>query len=320
MFFQLTGLALVLLAPLALSCLYILRQRKRRKFPLRYASVELVRASREGRGWRRHIPPILFLTSLVILILGLMQPTIMVREPTDEAIVIVTLDISASMWANDLYPNRMEAAKEAAQLFVDELPEKMRIGVVSFSETSYLNQVPTTNRDKIREAISKLQPRRGTAIGHGLITSLDAVYGGLGGELPLTSNGEFAPAIIVLLTDGENTDGPPPLEVVGQAVEHGVRVYTIGIGSPDSSQGGGGTGALRARLDEETLRELARLTNAKYYNASTEKDLRAVYQNLTTQMITRLQPKDLSFIFVTGAFFFGVLALMFSVIWSNRLP
>lgn len=320
MFFQEPQFGILLLAVLALLLFYIRRQRQRRRFALRYASVELVRASRGGRGWRRHIPPLLFLVCSVILIGGLMQPAIMVVEPSDEAIVIVTLDVSASMWANDLYPNRMEAAKEAAKLFVQELPPKMRVGVVSFSETSYLNQVPTTDREEILAAIEKLQPRSGTAIGNGLMTSLDAVYGGLGGEPPKVERGIYAPAIIVLLTDGENTDGQSPFDVVGQAIEHGIRVYTIGIGSPGSTEVLVGSSALRAKLDEETLRELARLTDAKYYNASTEQDLRAVYQNLTTQLITRLQPLDISFTFITAAFFFGVLALAFSLIWSTRLP
>lgn len=320
MFFQLPQFGWLLVAVLGLLLAYVWLQRRRNKFALRYASVELVRTSVRARGWRRHVPPFFFLASVAAMVAVLMQPTILVREPSDEAIVIVTLDVSASMWATDLYPNRMEAAKEAAQLFVDELPEKMRVGVVSFSETSYLNQVPTTNRQQVREAIKKLQPRSGTAIGNGLMTSLDALYGGMGGELPLTSRGTYAPAIIVLLTDGENTDGPPPLEVVGQAVDRGVRVYTIGIGSPQSTDVRVGTSVLRARLDEDTLRELARLTDAKYYNASTEKDLRAVYQNLTTQLVTRLQPENISFLFLGAAFVLGVCAIMFSVVWSNRLP
>lgn len=320
MFFRLPELSLLFLALLVLLAAYILRQHRRKKFALRYASVELVRATQKGRGWRRHIPPLFFLTSVATLVFGLMQPTVLVREPSDDAVVIVTLDVSASMWATDLYPNRMEAAKDAAQLFVDALPPKMRIGVVSFSETSYLNQVPTTNRDKVKQAIHNLQPRSGTAIGNGLTTSLDALYGGMGGELPLTPRGEYAPAIIVLLTDGENTDGPSPLDVVNQAVERGIRVYTIGIGSPTSTTVQVGSSALRAKLDEDTLKKIANATDAKYYNASTEKDLRAVYQNLTTQFITRLEPQDISFLFITGGFFFGVLALAFSVIWSTRLP
>jgi Ca-activated chloride channel family protein len=320
MFFQLPELGILFLLILLLLVAYMVRQRKRKKFALRYASVELVRDGKRRRGWRRHIPPLLFLATMALLIAALMQPAIMVLEPSDEAIVIVTLDVSASMWANDLFPNRMEAAKEAAQLFVDELPPKMRIGVVSFSETSYLNQVPTTDRERIAQAIDKLNPRAGTAIGNGLMTSLDAVYGALGGEAPRLEKGLYAPAVIVLLTDGENTDGPSPFEVVGQAIDRGIRVYTIGIGSPGATKVNINGAALRAKLDENTLKELARLTDAKYYNASTEKDLRAVYQNLTTQLITRMQPLDISFLFITAAFFFGVLALAFSVVWSNRLP
>lgn len=320
MFFELSQMAILFSLLLLLVIFYIVRQRRRRRFPLRYASADLVRATQPGRGWRRHIPPFLFLLSLAALIVGLMQPRILVREPSDEALVIVTLDVSASMWATDMSPNRMEAAKKAAQLFVEQLPPKMRVGVVSFSETSYLNQVPTTDRAQVTKAIAKLYPRQGTAIGNGLITSLDAVFGGMGGELPIVKHGEFAPAVIILLTDGENTDGPPPLDIVGQAVDRGIRVYTIGVGSPESTALQLGSSTIQARLDENVLREMARLTKANYYNASTEKDLRAVYQNLTTQLVTRIQPYDVSFLFITLGFFLGVLALLFSVVWSNRLP
>ncbi len=319
MFFQLPQLGSLLVLLAALAIFYVARQRRRRRFALRYASAELLRDQPRARAWRRHIPAALFLFTLALLIGGLMKPAVMVREPTDEALVIVTMDVSASMWATDMYPSRMEASKAAAELFVDQLPPKMRVGVVSFSETSYLNQAPTTNHDAVKKAISKLYPRTGTAIGHGLELSLDTVSNVMG-DLPYVQDGEFAPAIVVLLTDGENTDGPSPLEVVDAAVQRGVRVYTIGVGSPESSTVHVGNAPIQARLDETTLKELARLTNAKYYNASTEKDLRAVYQTLTTQLITRLQPAEISFLFIAAAFVFGVCAILFAVIWNNRLP
>lgn len=319
-FFQLPQLAVLFLLLLPLGAGYVIAQRRRRKFALRYASVDLVRSLQRGRGGRRHIPALLFLASVAVLIAGLMKPAVLVREPSDEAIVIVTMDVSASMWATDMYPSRMEASKAAAQLFVQELPEKMRVGVVSFSETSYLNQTPTNNRDKVQTAIKKLEPRSGTAIGNGLLTSLDAVYGAMGSELPDVEKGYFAPAVIVLLTDGENTDGIEPMDVVGQAVQHGIRVYTIGIGSPESSTLKRGAATIQARLDEDVLKQIAQMTQAEYYNAATEKDLRAVYQTLTTHLVTRIQPLDISFVFIAAAFFLGVLALAFSVIWSNRLP
>lgn len=320
MFFQVPQLAwLLLLLPLLLI-VYVATQLRRRRFALRYASAALVRDARIGRGWRRHIPPVIFLACLGTLIAVLMQPAIMVREPSDEALVIVTLDVSASMWATDMYPSRMEAAKEAAQLFVDQLPPKMRIGVVSFSETSYLNQMPTTNRELVKKAIAKLAPRSGTAIGNGLMTSLGALYDSMGGELPAVKHGEYASAVIVLLTDGENTDGPPPMDVVGEAVSRGIRVYTIGIGSPASTTIRVGSSPIQAELDENTLKEIAQATDAKYYNAMTEKDLKAVYQNLTTQLVSRLQPTSIAFLFLAGAFVLGVCASLFSVVWSNRLP
>lgn len=320
MFFQLPILGLGFLLLVVLLGGYAWMQRRRRRFALRYASIALVQELKRGRGWRKHFPALLFFATLAILIFCLMRPAIMVREPSDEGIVIITLDISASMWATDLSPSRMEAAKQAAQIFVDQMPPKMRIGVVSFSETSYLNQVPTTNRDLVKTAIARLNPRSGTAIGNGLLTSLDAVYGAMGGEVPTVSTGDHAPAIIILLSDGENTDGPEPLEIVSQAVQRGIRVYTIGVGSPQSTELHFGASSIQAKLDENTLRELAKVTDAKYYNASTEKDLRAVYQTLTTQLITRNQPEDISFVFLAVAFVVGTCALMFSVIWSNRLP
>jgi Ca-activated chloride channel family protein len=320
MFFLLPLLAVLFALPLLFLLGYVLVQYRRRPYALRYPSISLARDMAGGRGWRRHIPPLLFLATVATLILGLMDPAVMVQEPTDEGIVVITLDVSASMWATDMYPSRMEAAKEAAELFVDELPDKMRVGVVSFSETSYLNQVPTTNRDKVKQAIDALYPRSGTAIGNGLITSMDAVYGAMGSELPVVPRGTFTSAIIVLLTDGENTDGPEPLEIVAQAVDRGVRVFTIGVGSPESVKSRLGATAIQARLDEDTLKEIARVTDAKYYNASTEKDLRAIYSNLTTQLITRMQPEHLNYLFLAAAFVLGTCALMFSVIWSHRLP
>lgn len=320
MFFQLPQFGWALALPALLAGSYVLAQQRRRRFALRYASVALARGARGGRGWRRHAPPLLFLTCLCGLVLGLMRPAVMVRVPSDEGVVIVMLDVSASMWATDLLPSRMEAAKAAAQLFVDELPPKMRVGVVSFSEASYLNEPPTTDRERIHTAIARLEPRTGTAIGNGLLTSLDALYGAMGAELPVVPRGTYASAVIVLLTDGENTDGTPPLEVVGQAVERGIRVYTIGIGSTQPLDVRQGQSTIRASLDEDTLKQIAAQTGARYYNASTDQGLQAVYQNLTTQLVTRNQPQEISFVFVGAALLLGMTALLGSLVWSTRLP
>lgn len=319
MFFQVPQLGFLFGLLLVILIFYLVRIHRKRRFALRYTNSSLVREIPRTRGWRRHIPPFLFFGTIAFLILGLMRPSVIVRVPSDEATVIVTMDVSASMWATDLLPTRMEAAKQAAELFVDQLPPKMRVGVVSFSETSYLNQAPTTNRTQIKNAIERLYPRTGTAIGHGLSLSLETLYNSMG-ELPILAPGQYAPAVIILLTDGENTDGPSPLQVIQPAIERGIRIYTIGVGSPESSTVTVGSTPIQARLDEATLKELARLTEGKYYNASTEQDLRAVYQNLTTQLVTRFQPQDISFLFLAAAFVTGVCTLMFSIVWSSRLP
>lgn len=300
---------------------YWVAQRRRHRFALRYPSISIVQGMQKYRGWRRHLPPLLFLATLTAMIVALARPAIVTREPSDEGIVILTLDVSASMWAPDLYPSRMEAAKAAALVFGEEVPAKMRVGVVSFSTNAYLNLVPTTDRTHLKAAIKKLEPRSGTAIGSGIVTSLDAINGALGYMLPFVQEEDiYAPAVIILLSDGENTDGPSPLEIIEEARDHGIRVYTIGIGSPESQTIRRNAMAIQARLDEETLRLMAERTHAVYYNASTEKDLRAVYEKLTTQIVMRNVPHEVTFGFISAAFVLGTAALLFSVVCSNRLP
>lgn len=321
MFFQIPVLLwLLLLVPLVLLG-YGLAQRRRRRFAMRYSSIVLMQDLQRYRGWRRHIPPALFLASLVVLLIALARPALIFQVPSDEGIVILTLDVSASMWAPDLYPSRMEAAKAAAQVFVDQVPAKMRVGLVTFSTTSYLNLVPTTNRAELHTAINKLYPRSGTAIGSGLATSIDAINGALGYDLPIVITEEtYAPAVIILLSDGENTDGPSPMESIEQAHDRRIRVYTIGIGTPEAATIRKNAMTIQARLDEETLKEMAARTNGVYYNASTEKDLRAVYEKLTTQIVMRKEARDISFAFLSSALVLGISALLFSLVWGNRLP
>jgi Ca-activated chloride channel family protein len=320
MLFQAPSLLYLMGLALAVLVAYAWAERRRRRFALRYPSVSLARAAARGRGWRRHFPPLLFVLCLSAALLALARPAIPVRVPSDEGIIIVSLDVSASMWANDMAPTRMEAAKAAAQLFVDQLPRQARIGVVSFSDRSFLHQAPTTDREAVRRAIGKLVPHSGTAIGYGILTSLDAIHGALGVEMPPVSRGVFAPAVIVLLTDGENTDGPPPLDIVDQPARSGVRIYTIGIGSPQGATTRQNGVLVQARLDQATLEQIAARTSGEYYNASTERDLRAVYQNLTTQIIVREEKQDIGFVFTAAAFVLGSSALLFSLLWNSRLP
>src|SRR3972149_669611 len=240
----------LLLVP-ALIIAYILVQRRRQKYALRYASLSLIKeALGRGPGIRRHIPPALFIVSLATMIFALARPVASVMSPPQQGTVILTVDVSGSMRAEDLKPNRIEAAKSAARAFVEKQPRNVRIGVVSFSNNAAIVQAPTTDREAVLAAIDRLAPQRATAIGSGILTSLEAIF-----EEPVARptpfsgdplmrpeptptptrvpGGTSAPAVVVLLSDGQSNTGPPTLQAAKQASNRGVRVYTVGVGSPE---------------------------------------------------------------------------------------
>jgi Ca-activated chloride channel family protein len=181
---------LLLLIPV-LVALYILAQRRRQRYALKYASLSLVRdALGRGPGWRRHLPPALFLASLAVIAFALARPTMVVTLPSPQGTVILTMDVSGSMRADDLKPSRLDAAKAAALAFIQKQPAGVKIGVVSFSDNAFLVQAPTNDKQAITAAISRLAPQRGTAIGSALLTSLDAVAeeANLEGGEPITDS------------------------------------------------------------------------------------------------------------------------------------
>jgi Ca-activated chloride channel family protein len=271
------------------------------------------------------------------MIFGLARPVASVTVPKQEGTVILAIDVSGSMFATDLEPDRMEAAKAAARTFVKRQPKSVRIGVVSFTDNAFIVQAPTTDQDAVVAAINRLRPQRGTAVGRGLEASLAAIFetpdandgvgsgGGRGTPTPTptptpVAKGEYAPAIIVLLTDGENNQGPEPVDVAEQASERGVRVYSVGIGSAEGSivriQGR----ATRTRLDEATLRRVSEITDGAYYNASSEEDLNAIYQNLGTQLALKKERTEVTAIATGVAVVFSLIGGALSLAWFNRLP
>jgi Ca-activated chloride channel homolog len=333
--------ALSLLAVVvALAVLYVLAQRRRHRYALRYANLSLVReAIGKGPGWRRHVPPAFFVLALAFMSVAVARPQAVVAVPSQEGTVILAIDVSGSMLAEDMKPNRMEAAKAAARAFVDKQSAAVRIGVVSFSGDASIVQSPTTDKSLVVAAINRLRAQRATAIGRAILISLDAIFEGSEDDLPSSIlqqpggsplptatpfpsylQGQHAAASIVLMSDGQNNQFPPPLDIVDQATQRGVRIFTIGVGSA------GGTivrlqgRSVRTALDEATLKRIAELTDGEYFNASTERDLRAVYENLTTQLVIRNEKTELTAYFTAAAAVLAVLAGMFSLLWFNRLP
>jgi len=324
---------LLLLIP-ALVVLYILAQRRRQRYALRYASLSLVKdALGRGPGFRRHIPPALFLSGLTVMIVALARPYTLVTLPSQQGTVILTMDVSGSMRADDLKPSRIEAAKSAARSFVEKQPSGVRIGIVSFSDNAFLVQAPTDDKAAIMAAINRLTPLRGTAIGRALLTSVDAIFeeaNAEGGPLNTASDptptptpvpqGMYEPAIIVLLTDGESNQGPRPLDVIDQVAARGVRVYTVGVGTAEGTvlhiQGR----SIRTRLDEETLKRVASATEGAYYSATNEKELVAIYDSLSTHLVFKKEQTEITAIFTGVAVVLSLMGGFLSLLWFNRLP
>ncbi len=357
MVFHSPSMLWLLLALPLLILAYILVQRRRKKYAVRFSSLLLMKqAVVRGPGWRRHIPPFLFLLALAVLMLALARPEAIVTLPAREGTVILTMDVSGSMNASDMQPSRLEASKAAARAFVDKQPEGVRIGVVSFSDNASIVQAPTDDKAEVLAAINRLRSQRSTAIGRGLLTSLDAIFAGdnseaafgspyqqspggrgnpfqpggpsLGRVTPIPTptpnwtpvpKGTYSPAVIVLLSDGENNQYPPPLEIIDQVVDRGVRVFAVGLGKPEgivlSNQGR----SMRTRLDETTLKKIAGETDGQYFNASNEQDLRAIYEKLSLELVMRAEKQEITWGLAGVAIVLLLCAAALSLLWFNRL-
>jgi Ca-activated chloride channel family protein len=337
-------LLLLALVPLLIA-VYIIVLRRRR-VGLRYSSLALVRAAlpRYSR-LRRHLPFALFLLALASLILTLARPVQIVSVPSGQATIILSLDVSGSMRQNDIQPSRLAAAKAAALSFIQSQKANTQIGLVAFAGYAELIQPPTSDRDALRIAIQSLTTARGTAIGSGILKSLDAIAEIDPSVAPLITDesagpqptpvpkGAYAPDIIVLLTDGVATTGPVPVDAAQAAVDRGVRIYTIGFGTeagstdfgggfggpPGGGRQGGGGGGFRRGIDEATLKQIAAMTDADYYEASSAGELLKVFQNLPTYLITKHEVMEISVVFAASGALLVALALGFALRW-NPLP
>ena len=333
---------LLFLVPILVG-VYILIQRRRQKYALRYASLSMVKeALGRGPGRRRHVPAILFLIGLTVMIAALARPAATVMLPSQQGTIILSIDVSGSMRAEDVKPNRMEAAKAAALTFIEKQPRNVRIGIVSFSGYGAVVQAPTTDREALTAAIDRLRPQRQTAIGSGILTSLDAIFEEPGAKpkqpssprdtltpanpnptpapKPAVPKGNYAPAIIVLLSDGQSNAGPLPLDAADQAANRGVRVYTIGLGTPDGTILSFEGWSVRVRLDETTLKRVAEKTGGEYFRASNDTDLREIYGKLGTQLVFKWEQTELTAGFTALAAILLLVAGALSLLWFHRLP
>jgi Ca-activated chloride channel family protein len=322
---------------------YLVVLRRKKKLALRYASLGLVReAMGMGQRIKRHIPPLLFFAALAAMLVAMARPQATITLPTQHETVILAMDISGSMRATDVEPNRLVAAQNAAKQFVAEQPENVRIGVVAFAGTATVAQAPTRNREDVIAAIDRFQLQRATAIGSGIIVSLAAIFpdqgidvGTLtyGAETPRRGEkttappappkpvapGSYASAVIILLTDGQRTTGPDSIMAAKMAAERGVRVYTVGVGTPEGKIIGFEGWSMRVRLDEETLKEIAKITNAEYFYAGNAVDLNKVYQALNAKLVLERKKTEVTALFAALAALFAVVSAALSLAWFHRI-
>lgn len=342
----------LLLAPV-LVALYLWLLRRRRRAALRYASLALVKeAMGASSAWRRHVPPALFLLALSALLVALARPQAVLSLPSQQQTVILAMDVSGSMRATDVEPSRLEAAQAAARAFVADQPPNTRVGVVAFAATAQLVQAPTRSREDVLAAIDRFQLQRATATGSGLVVALAALFpdhnlsvealqrsqsgadtrraAPLGGreaaagpkppvEVTPVPAGSHNEAVIILLSDGQRTTGPDPLAAARLAADRGVRVYTVGVGTPEGTTIGFEGWSVHVRLDEDTLKSIATMTQGEYFRAGTATDLKKIYETLNTRIVLETRQTEVTALVAGAALLLLLLSGGLSVAWFHRV-
>ena len=341
-FFWPSLLWLLLLLPL-LVWLYFWVLSRKRKTTVRVASIGVAKlALGAGPGWRRHVPPLLLLAAVATLLVAIARPTATLTLPMAERTIMLAMDVSGSMRAEDVKPNRLVASQEAAKAFVNNLPREVQVGVVAFAGTAAVVQAPTQSRDDVIKAIDRFQLQRGTATGSGIILSLATLFPDdgieiqhitgqrnfpgkeIGGKKAAPAKAAVAPgsynsAAIIMLTDGQRTTGPDPLDAAKMAADHGIRVYTVGVGTTTGETIGFEGWSMRVRLDEETLKNISLLTHGEYFYAGTAEDLKKVYESLSSRMVVERKETEVTSLFAALGALLSVLAAALSLWWFGRV-
>ena len=328
----------------ALVALYVWLIGRRKKFALQYASLALAGAATNGAtSLRRHFPAALLLLGFTAMIFAVARPHAAITMPARQEAIILAMDVSGSMRATDIKPNRLAAAQSAAREFVTAQPRHVRIGVVAIAGAAAVVQSPTENRDDIINAIDRFQLQRGSAIGTGLIIALAAALPDAGIDVeqitfnrrsrpwmrdpapespevksvPPGSNGSAA---IVLLSDGQANTGYDPLEAAKMAAERGVRIFTVGIGTTEGTTLGFDGWSMRVRLDEDMLKKIAATTRGEYFQAANAAELKTIYRHLATRLVLeKKRSTEVTAVFVALGAALATLGALLSLFWFNRI-
>jgi Ca-activated chloride channel family protein len=338
---------MLLVAP-ALVGAYVLLLRRRSRAAVRFASLSLVRpAIGSSARIRRHVPPFLFLLATIVAIVAIARPATRMTLPSMHQTIILAVDVSLSMGAADVDPNRITAAQLAAKSFVEERPANVRVGLVAFGGNALLVQPPTTSREDLLAAIDRFQLQRGTATGSALYTALAALMPEAGIDLqslefkwesvrnlsrepaplrkpamkqaPPVPPGSYSSGAIILMSDGRKTVGPDPLDAAKTVADRGVRVFTVGFGTKQGATVGGDGWSIFVRLDEETLQAIAGMTQGAYFHAGTAEDLKKVYRDLNARLVMERKDVEISSLFAALAAVLLLAAIILSLVWFNPI-
>jgi len=339
----------LLLVPLA-AVGYLLIQRRRSKYVVRFTNVDLLaNVAPRTPGWRRHIPPLLYLIALSALAVGLARPQMVLAVPREQATIVMAIDVSRSMQATDVSPTRLEAARAAATDFVNHLPAQFKVGLVSFSTEARLVVPATTNRADVLNAIARLRADGGTALGDAIELSVEATGANADSQAndpgsspapstepapdpsgdPSTDNGatqEQVPAVAaVVLSDGANSTGElDPMTAAQNAADANVPVYTIALGTATGTVSVpnpfGFAETMPVPPDPQTLAAVAEMTGARFFEAPSAADLAQIYESLGSRVGYEEEQQEVTYIFAGLALAFVVAGGGLAALWFNRFP
>lgn len=304
----LLGVALLLVAYVAMQIW------GRRRYAVRFTNLALLGSVAPKRpGWRRHVPVALLLLSLVVMVATLARPARAQDVPRERATIIMAIDVSISMDATDVAPSRLEAARQAARSFAEDLPEPINLGLVAFARTARVVVPPTTDHQAVVRAIDQLQLAEATAIGEAILASVDAI------RTQPTAGDESTPAHVVLMSDGETTAGTPADVAADTAIDAGIPVSTIAFGTPTGTIEYRGE-LLNVGVDVDELAGIAERTSGTFYEAATASELQAVYESIGSSVAVTTEDREIGIWFVGAAAALCALAFVASMLVTNRFP
>lgn len=334
--------AMLALPLLPVAYLWLLR--RRRRAAVRFSSLGVVRAAAQGRNWRRHLPPALFLLACTLMLLGAARPVGRLTLPWSRSTILLTMDVSLSMRVTDVKPTRLAAAQDAAKTFLRDLPKDIEVGLITFAGSTQVAQSPTRDREALVTAIDGFQMQMGTAVGNAIVVSLAELFPDHGldvGEMTFGSKprgrslddgskpppkeitpvapGSYRSGAIILLSDGRRTVGVDTLAAAKMAADRGVRIYVVGLGTTDGEALAAEGMPIYLKLDEPTLREVARMTGGEYHYAGTAEKLRSVYENLGSRLQVQTRETELTSFFALLSALLAAAAAGLSVLWFHRL-